>query len=77
MSNYWLNKEATMKFDAQWIINSQIANEINWWLHQKGKDALVYGNYLDRVMDLQDVIKIGVEKGKKIIAEYPEMVKSN
>jgi hypothetical protein len=47
------------------VIEFQIADDINKWMHEKGDDIARYQIFLDRVMDLKLVISSAIAKSEQ------------
>jgi translation initiation factor IF-3 len=49
-----------------------MAQAINQWLHEKGKDVDLYVNFIDRVCDIQEVLSEALDKTAETIDKAQE-----
>ena len=61
-----LKKEITVEK----IMLYHMAMDINQWLHQKGEDIDKYYVFMDRVCDIQEVLRGAIEKAKDSLRKY-------
>ena len=52
------------------IMLYHMSMDINQWLHQKGEDIDKYQIFLNRVCDIQEVLKGAIEKTKESLFKY-------
>ena len=74
MKNHWTNKKPKSKpkseITKQFVITWAISDAINAWLHQKGDDVHRYCIFLDRVCDINTVVKEAMQKAEELIKEH-------
>lgn len=59
-----------IKTTVEKIMLHNMSAAINSWLHDKGDSIKQYGNFLDRVCEIRDVLSKSLEKTTKQLKTY-------
>jgi hypothetical protein len=60
----------TNELTMEQIMLYHMSMDINQWLHQKGKDIDNYYTFMDRVCEIQEVLKGAISKTEESLLKY-------